>query len=451
MFRRDRFDLFRRIPRVRRAAPLARHRRACLVPHPLCSSRLPRACSSRHLSRACDGAEPVSPAQDLTESSSLGTALSVITIAALCLLALLQAKAALAVTTVTRVEVDHSEDGQFSINLKITLPELSCEWAALESVDAAGNRRRHDLASSAVYKSPIGGRVVALEHAAKAVQPVVPAVVGAGTDKDHYGGRRIATELTPAWFDAFIAQNDVAMVVFHAPWCPHCVAFAPVWEHAAELVLQRLATQHSARTASSPAPPRVSLGSVDCTVAENKELCKRAHIMAFPTIRVYRAGSQGTAFDDAEHAHHESYTGDRTAEAVADFAMTVAQEVLTQSGSVSAAQPGAYTLGWQPPGTDANADGVKDSRVLSRGCTLEGTVRLARVPGELQIVPHGVGGVSFDMSNVNMTHSIEHLSFGSFVPSRSMYAGWCAWPCACASLSACCSMLRKQAPAPPQV
>jgi thiol-disulfide isomerase/thioredoxin len=424
MFRRDRFDLFRRIPRVRRAARLARsgsHGINAARHHSATHHARAFVC---HPCRACDGSELVSHAQDLTESSSLGTALSVITIAALCLLALLQAKSALAVTTVTRVEVDHSEDGQFSINLKVTLPELSCEWAALESVDAAGNRRRHDLASSAVYKSPIGGRVVALEHAAKAVQPV-PVVVGASTDKDHYGGRRIATELTPAWFDTFIGQNDVAMVVFHAPWCPHCVAFAPVWEHAAELVLQRLATQHSARTASSPAPPRVSLGSVDCTVAENKELCKRAHIMAFPTIRVYRAGSQGTAFDDAAHAHHESYTGDRTAEAVADFAMTVAQEVLTKSGSVSAAQPGSYALGWQPPGTDANADGVKDSRVLSRGCTLEGTVRLARVPGEIQIVPHGVGGVSFDMSNVNMTHSIEHLSFGAFVPSRAMYAGWC--------------------------
>jgi thiol-disulfide isomerase/thioredoxin len=363
--------------------------------------------------------------QDLTESTSLGTILSVVTIAALCVLALLQAKAAVAVSTVSRIEVDHTVDGEFSVNLKVTLPQLSCEFAALESVDAAGNRRRHDLSSSAVYKSPIGGRVVALEHAAKATQPAPPQV-GAGTDRDHYSNRRVATELTPAWFDAFVSQSDVALVVFHAPWCPHCQTFAPVWEHAAELVLQRLAEMHAVRTASSPPPPRISLGSVDCTVAENKELCnKRAHIMAFPTVRVYRGGKEGTGFDDAEHAHHESYTGERTADAIASFAMTAAQEVLTKSGSVSNAQPGSYTLGWQPPGTDANADGVQDSRVLSRGCTIEGTVRLARVPGELQIVPHSLSGVSFEMANVNMTHSIEHLSFGSFVPSRSMHSGWC--------------------------
>ena len=360
--------------------------------------------------------------QDLTETSAIGTLLSVITIAALCALALLQAKAALEVSTVTRVEVDHTEDGTFSLNLKVTLPQLSCEWAALESVDAVGNRRRYDLASSAVYKMPIGGRVVALEHAAKAVQPA-PTPVGASTDRDHYNNRRVATEITPAWFDAFVSQNDAALVVYHAPWCPHCQTFAPVWEHAAELVLQKLAEMHSARTATSPPPPRVGLGTVDCTVAENKPLCVRAHILAYPTVRVYRAGTEGTGFDDIEHAHHESYTGERSAEAIADFAMTVAQEVLTKSGQVSAAQPGGYSLGWQPPGTDANADGIKDSRVLSRGCTLEGTVRVARVPGELQIVPHSIAGVSFDMASVNMSHSIEHLSFGSFVPSRSAH-GW---------------------------
>lgn len=345
-----------------------------------------------------------------------------VTIAALLLLAALQTKAALEVSTVSRVEVDHSEDGAFQLNLKVTLPELSCEWAALESVDAVGNRRRHDLSSSAIYKTPIGGRVVALEHAGKAAPPT-PVPVGEGTDKDHYQNRRFAVELTPSWFDAFIRQNDVALVEYHAPWCPHCQTFAPVWEHAAELLLNLLAAQHSTRTASSSRPPNVALGTVDCTVAANKELCKRAHIMAFPTIRVYRGGSEGTAFDDAQHAHHETYTGERSAGAIADFAMAVAQEVLTKSGQVSSAVPGAYTLGWQPPGTDANADGVKDSRVMSRGCTLEGTVRLARMPSEVQILPHSVAGVSFNLGNVNMSHTIEHLSFGTFVPSRAIYGG----------------------------
>jgi hypothetical protein len=259
---------------------------------------------------------------------------------------------------------------------------------------------------------PTGGRVVALEHAAKSTQPAPPAV-GSSTDVDHYGGRRIATELGPLFFDSFVHEHDVALVNFHAPWCPHCQAFAPVWEHAAELVLQRLADAHGTRTASSPAPPRIGLGAVDCTRPETRELCKAQHIQAFPTVRVYRGGRHHTVFDDKEHAHHESYSGARTAEAVADFAWTVAKEVQEHTGQVSGADvaPGAYTVGWQAPGT-ADATGAKASRVLSRGCTLEGSVRMARVPGELHIVPHGAG-FSFDMAHINMTHAINHLSFGT--------------------------------------
>jgi hypothetical protein len=52
----------------------------------------------------------------------------------------------------TRIVVDHSEDGMFQLNFKLTLPELSCEWAAIDSVDIVGNRRRHDLSNSAIYK-----------------------------------------------------------------------------------------------------------------------------------------------------------------------------------------------------------------------------------------------------------------------------------------------------------
>jgi acyl-coenzyme A thioesterase 9 len=336
------------------------------------------------------------------------------------------------------------------VNFKFTLPELSCEWAAIDSVDIVGNRRRHDLSNSAIYKCvrqsqllradrnvqaeacapphrlPIGGRVVALEHAAKSSQPAPP-LLGATTDVDHYGGRRVSTELTPDFFPAFVREHDAVLVNFHAPWCPHCRAFAPVWEHAAELVLQKLAEAHSKRTDGGAHPPRIALGSVDCTRRENAPLCKEQHIQAFPTVRVYRGGAATTAFDDDAHAHHESYTGARSAEAIADFVATVAQEVLTRTGQVSGADvaPGTYTLGWQPPGTDHDADGVKDSRVLSRGCVIEGSVRMARVPGELHIVPHGAGH-SLHMEHINMTHYINHLSFGTFVPSRAMY-GSLSW------------------------
>lgn len=278
--------------------------------------------------------------------------------------------------------------------------------------------------------------MVALEHAAKTSQPAPP-VLSDTTNVDHYGQKRLSEELTAANFQQFIAGHDAVLVNFHAPWwcvaascvyshrahaltgmrrvrSPHCRAFAPVWEHAADLVLQHMAEEHSRRTDARQRIARVALGAVDCTQHESAPLCKEQHIQAFPTVRVYRAGSAGTVFDDLTHSHYESYTGPRVAQDIAAFAAKVAHEVITRAGQVSGAdvQPGGYTLGWQPPGTDHDSDGVKESKVLPRGCVIEGTVRMARVPGELHIVPTGMGH-SLHMENVNLSHTIDHLSFGT--------------------------------------
>ncbi len=61
-------------------------------------------------------------------------------------------------------------------------------------------------------------------------------------------------------------------VLFPVP--RNCQAFAPVWEHAAELVLQKLADAHSKRSDGAARPPRIALGSVDCTRRDNAQLCK---------------------------------------------------------------------------------------------------------------------------------------------------------------------------------
>ncbi len=71
------------------------------------------------------------------------------------------------------------------------------------------------------HRLPIGGRVVSLEHAAKSSQPAPP-LLGATTDIDHYGGRRVSTELTPEFFPTFVREHDAVLVNYHAPWCPHC-------------------------------------------------------------------------------------------------------------------------------------------------------------------------------------------------------------------------------------
>ncbi len=50
-------------------------------------------------------------------------------------------------------------------------------------------------------------------------------------------------------------KDQVWIVDFYAPWCPHCQQFAPEWEQVAE------------HYASSP---KVFVGAVDCTIEANR-------------------------------------------------------------------------------------------------------------------------------------------------------------------------------------
>jgi hypothetical protein len=52
------------------------------------------------------------------------------------------------------------------------------------------------------------------------------------------------------------------------------------------------------------------MGRVDCTKDGNRPLCQRNHIMAFPTIRVYRLGQTHS---------HEFYDGERQTSAFMEY------------------------------------------------------------------------------------------------------------------------------------
>ncbi|KAG8229702.1 hypothetical protein J437_LFUL009827 [Ladona fulva] len=69
--------------------------------------------------------------------------------------------------------------------------------------------------------------------------------------------------------DRVIQSDDPWLVDFYAPWCGHCHRFAPEFE----MVAQKLAG-------------RVKAGKVDCEAY--KQLCQRAGIRGYPTLRLYR-------------------------------------------------------------------------------------------------------------------------------------------------------------------
>ena len=61
----------------------------------------------------------------------------------------------------------------------------------------------------------------------------------------------------------------------------------------------------------------VKVARVDCTDPSAQFKCREHHINAFPTVRVYRRGTNQVVAGNHEH---QAYYGDRTPEAIAAFA-----------------------------------------------------------------------------------------------------------------------------------
>jgi len=172
----------------------------------------------------------------------------------------------------------------------------------------------------------------------------------------------------------------------------------PIYEHAAEIVQQAQLEKYRNKAGGVAGKNYwqrdIALATVDCTQEVNVQLCQREHIQAFPTVRIFREGT------DRKQGLHETYHGDRSAEEIANFAVKVLSEVQNKQ----AALPSGH-------GLDYDGDGDLDSQVHTRGCRVEGHIRVSRVPGSVIFSPHAEGH-DFNVEAINVSHVIEHLSFG---------------------------------------
>uniref|UniRef100_A0A8C6YDJ1 Protein disulfide-isomerase A3 n=1 Tax=Naja naja TaxID=35670 RepID=A0A8C6YDJ1_NAJNA len=85
-------------------------------------------------------------------------------------------------------------------------------------------------------------------------------------------------ELSDDDFDSGLADRNVALVEFYAPWCGHCKRLAPEYEAAATRL-----------------KGIVPLVKVDCTA--NSETCNKYGVSGYPTLKIFRNGEESGAYD----------------------------------------------------------------------------------------------------------------------------------------------------------
>ena len=363
--------------------------------------------------------------RDLTTSSASGGFMSLIAVSFILFLLISQTLVHFRLSLSTQIVIDHSEDDTFRVNLNVTIPGLSCEFLAVDLKNSIGQNREdikdktlHKFAADGTWQGYASRRNVHADHqsssGSKKSAADINAVESRIPKRDHYGNSRHSYELHAGTFASSVNEWELLLVDFHAPWCIHCRNLAPIWEHAAELVQKkaheeelRLSTRHaSSHGLDAHDRHSLALGSIDCTRSENVQLCRDNHIQGFPTILVYRQGKNRAVGGNA--GKHESYTGERSANAISDFAIKAFKEILAGDPELGTGE-----------GTDSTGDGKDDSTVHTKGCRIEGHINVQKVPGQIVIRPHS-SGHEFNTGMVNLDHKINHLSFGVRVPQMVM-------------------------------
>ncbi|CAN1242826.1 Protein disulfide-isomerase 5-4 [Linum perenne] len=300
--------------------------------------------------------------RDLTEASLSGAGLSILAALSMVFLFGMELSDYLTIRTSTTVVVDRSTHGDYlriDFNIRLNITKTVRKFSIDHSLKPTG---------SEFQSGPIMHAIKHDEH------------VG---EDDAEG----SVALNAQKFDAFSKQFPILVVNFYAPWCTWSNRLKPSWEKAAKIMSERY---------DPDIDGRIILAKVDCT--QEGDLCRRHHIQGYPSIRIFRKGSD--LREDHGHHEHESYYGDRDTETLVKL-ISCSQTMVNLVAPI----PSLHHK------TDNSTENIKRPAPSTGGCRIEGYVRVKKVPGNL-IISARSGSHSFDPSQMNMSHVISHMSFG---------------------------------------
>ncbi|KAK7272439.1 hypothetical protein RJT34_29034 [Clitoria ternatea] len=326
--------------------------------------------------------------RDLTEASLSGAGLSITAALFMVFLFGMELNNYMSVSSSTSVIIDKSSDEDYlRIDFNISFPALSCEFASVDVSDVLGTNRLN--LTKTVRKFPIDSTLRA-KGAEFHSRPTTSTIKHDDeTDEDSVEG---AVVLTTHSFDKYAHKFPIMAVNFYAPWCYWSQRVKPSWEKAAKIIKERYDLEMDGR---------ILVGKVDCT--QDGELCRRHHIQGYPSIRIFRRGSDVRS--DHGHHDHESYYGDRDTDSLVKTMENLVLSLPTETQKLAS--------------NDDAATNTKRPAPSTGGCRIEGYVRVKKVPGNL-IISARSDSHSFDATQMNMSHVIHHLSFGRKLSPRIM-------------------------------
>ncbi|CAM9233585.1 unnamed protein product [Chrysoparadoxa australica] len=307
---------------------------------------------------------------DLTESTLQGAVLSTCAVFFMAILFVCELTAFMSPEVYSTVMLDTNQDAKLRINFNITMTDLPCEYATVDVLDVLGTNRVNVTKNIVKWHTDAEGKKVEFFGRNREQEELRHDDHHPSLDIAHADGEH-AIPLVESNFNDFVNGNEFVMADFYAPWCIWCQRLAPTWEVRGK----ELPTTNSS----------FAVVKIDCV--ENRALCHDKKILAFPTIKFFKWGKPEEA----------DYKKDRSLASFAEYA-------------------GALI--------DDNVQVVKKYTRLTKdhvGCMLSGFIMVNRVPGNFHIEAQSKHH-TVNPALANVSHKVNHLSFGSQFPMRNRVA-----------------------------
>jgi len=311
--------------------------------------------------------------KDLTRGTLTGGVFTAVAYAAVLLLLMAELGAFLRTTYLTNIIMDENREALMQINFDIMLYDLPCKYLKLGVYSKFGEEKLNS--TDAFHYIPVDhtGQYKGMAY----TKEEISVLEQADTQNDVTDEEK--KELDSDWlqssdhfkhndFDHVVTFHDFTLVNFYAEWCSHCRQFFPTWVDATNRISDTMTFEDGDGRQST-----VHMLRMNCV--DFGDTCQKAMIAAFPSIRLYKRDGS-----------FESFNQKRSVENIIGF--------------LTSAIKNSHLIVNQ------------HHAMFNEGCQVQGTLKVARVPGHFHLQAEAFGNVNVNPALTNVSHLVNHLSFG---------------------------------------